>query len=251
MMQFHSQEWMNALVHPSVVFTIPIIWLFAVYSLASYMTTRKAYEVRRFMQLYNVAQILLCGYMVWGMMPCIGIPNFFGINTGFDVGAEWFVFVHYLSKYMDWFDTLWIILKKNRQQLSFLHVYHHATISMVWGFLLYSGVGNGTIRYGAWINSLTHVIMYSHYLWTSFGLKNPLKRYITLWQISQFYSCLAHAFVVRFLEQSLCRQFAWLQIGYQLTMVYLFTFKMSYVPSWTPQFSAKVAIEEKDGKKAR
>ena len=122
---------------------------------------------------------------------------------------------------------------------------------MVWGFLLFSGVCNGTIRYGVWINPSTHVIMYSHYLWISFGLKNLLKRYITLWQISQFYSCLAHAFVVRSHEQSLCRQFAWLQIGYQLTIVYLSTFKMSYVPSWTLQFSAKVAIEEKEGKKAR
>ena len=106
-----------------------------------------------------------------------------GINSEHDAKGEWFVFVHYLSKCMDWFDTLWIVLKKNRQQLSFLHVYHHATISMVWGHLLYSWVGNGTIRYGAWINSLTHVIMYSHYLWTSFGFKNPFKRYITMWQI--------------------------------------------------------------------
>merc|ERR1719421_747115 len=71
---------------------------------------------------------------------------------------------------MDWFDTLWITLKKNRKQMSFLHVYHHATISMVWGYLLWAGVGSGTVRYGAWINSLTHVIMYSHYLWTSFGI---------------------------------------------------------------------------------
>jgi len=251
MMQFHSQAWMRALIHPSVVFGLPILWVFLVYALANYMTTRKAFEVRRFMQVYNLAQILLCGYMVWGMMSCIGIPNIFGINTGFDVGAEWFVFVHYLSKYMDWMDTLWIILKKNRQQLSFLHVYHHATISMVWGYLLMSGVGNGTIRYGAWINSLTHVIMYSHYLWTSFGLKNPLKRYITLWQISQFYSCLAHALVTRFIEKSLCWEYAWLQICYQLTMVYLFTLKMSYVPSCTPEFNTKVVESPQDGLQKR
>lgn len=235
---------MNTLIHPSVVFGLPVVWLFAIYTLASYMTTRKAFEIKRFMKIYNVAQILVCGYMVWGMMSCIRIPNFFGIHTSFDEAGEWFVFVHYLSKYMDWFDTLWIILKKNRQQLSFLHVYHHATISMVWGFLLYSGVGNGTIRYGAWINSLTHVIMYSHYLWTSFGLKNPFKRYITLWQISQFYSCLAHAFIVRILESSACWEYAWIQICYQTTMVYLFTLKMSYVPSCTPDLNVKIAEPE-------
>merc|ERR1712127_544764 len=123
------------------------------------------------------------------------------------------------SKYMDWFDTLWITLKKNRKQMSFLHVYHHATISMVWGFLLFVGVGSGTVRYGAWINSLTHVIMYSHYLWTSFGLKNPFKKLITKWQIGQFYSCLAHAFMVLSLEHSDCQKVAWLEVVYQVLMI--------------------------------
>jgi len=110
---------------------------------------------------------------------------------------------------------------------------------MVWGFLLRSGIGNGTTSYGAWINSLTHVIMYSHYLWTSFGYKNPFKRYITLWQIGQFYSCLLHAFTVRFMENTDSWKHAWIQIGYQLTMIYLFSLKMSWVPSCTPDLSSK------------
>lgn len=236
---------MKALIHPVVIFGLPLVWVFAVYTLASYMTTRKAVEVRRCMQVYNVAQILLCVYMVWGMGSCVRFPNIFGINSVYDATGEWFVFVHYLSKFMDWFDTLWIILKKNRKQLSFLHVYHHATIPMVWGYLLYVGVGNGTTRYGAWINSVTHVIMYSHFLWTSLGFKNPFKRVITLWQISQFYSCLAHAFVVRSIETSQSWEHAWLQIVYQFTMVYLFTLKMNYIPSCTPELSA--VSNEQDG----
>merc|ERR1719446_1968091 len=139
-MHFHADSaWMQALVHPSVVFGLPVVWLFSVYTLASYMTTRQAVNVRRYMQAYNVVQILLCSYMVWGMFSCV-LHNLFGINSPYDQRGEWFVFVHYLSKYLDWFDTLWIVLKKNRQQLSFLHVYHHATIPMVWGYLLYAGV---------------------------------------------------------------------------------------------------------------
>merc|ERR1719272_1504922 len=204
-MRFIQTPWMVAMTEPVVWVGLPVVWRALMFGLMQAMVKQeKPFEVKQFMQVYNIAQIVLCSYMVWGMLPCIGFPNFFGINSDHDATGEWFVFVHYLSKYMDWFDTLWILAKKNRQQLSFLHVYHHSTISMVWGYLLWSGVGNGTIRYGAWVNSLTHVIMYSHYLWTSFGLKNPLKRYITLWQISQFYSCLAHALVTRFIEKSLC-----------------------------------------------
>ena len=58
------------------------------------------------------------------------------------------------------FDTLWMILKKKSSvQMSFLHLYHHATIGVAWGFLLSLGHGNGTAQYGAFINSVTHIIM--------------------------------------------------------------------------------------------
>jgi fatty acid desaturase (delta-4 desaturase) len=203
------------------------------------MMTKAAVQVKTLMQIYNVVQIVVCGYMVIGLFPVLGLPNFFGVNSDFDKQGEWFVFVHYLSKYLDWFDTLWIVLNKKRAQMSFLHMYHHATIVSVWGLLLNCGVGVGTIRYGAFINSLTHVIMYSHYLWTSLGLKNPFKKYITMWQITQFYSCLVHAFAVLFYETTPIKSYAWLQVVYQMSMVYLFSYKMSYVPQCIPDFTAK------------
>jgi len=227
---------MGALLHPGMVYVLPIVWVCCVYTLANYMTKRQAFQVKRAMQLYNVVQIVVFSYMVWGLTPVLGFPNVFGIDSAFDQRSEWFVFVHFLSKFLDWFDTLWILTKKNRAQLSFLHVYHHATIGMIWGFLLRNNYGIGTTRYGAWANSLTHVIMYSHYLWTSFGLKNPFKRYITMWQISQFWSCLAHAFAVWFLETTAIREVAWLQVLYQSSMIYFFTCKLTWVPSWVPQF---------------
>merc|ERR1719281_2044254 len=115
--------------------------------------------------------------MCWGLLPCLGFPNLFGINSEFDQRGEWFVFVHYLSKYLDWFDTIFIVLKKKRAQLSFLHMYHHATIGPIWGWLCLLGVANGTVRYGAMINSLTHVFMYTHYLVTALGFRNPLKNW--------------------------------------------------------------------------
>jgi len=238
-MLFHSQKWMQMLVSPTVFFGLPAFWVLAVFALVHFMLARNPVNVKILMQLYNVTQILVCGYMVWGLAPCIGFPNLFGIGTDFDERGEWFVFVHYLSKYLDWCDTFWIVLNKKRSQLSFLHIYHHGTIVSVWGMLLLSGVGSGAVRYGAFINSLTHVIMYSHYLWTSMGLKNPFKKYITMWQIGQFYSCLVHAFVVMFFDTTAAKDFAWIQVLYQITMVHLFSNHMSWVPACVPDFSAK------------
>jgi len=239
MMNFHEDEWMKFLVEPSVFVGLSLLYLLGVYFLVNIMMTKKPVSVKPLMQIYNVVQIVTCAYMVWGLSPCLGFPNIFGISSDMDKQGEWFVFVHYLSKYLDWLDTLWIILNKKRSQLSFLHVYHHGTIGAVWALLLHQGVGSGSVRYGAWINSLTHVIMYSHYLWTSFGLKNPFKKMITFWQIGQFYSCLVHAFAVIFLDTTPCQKYAWIQVLYQITMVYLFSNMLSWVPSWVPDFSAK------------
>ena len=69
-----------------------------------------------------------------------------------------FVILGGLTAY--YFDTYFIILKcKSKEQLSFLHIYHHSTIGLIWGFLIHNGVGNGTAAYGCFINSIIHFIM--------------------------------------------------------------------------------------------
>jgi len=220
------------LVAPSIMYVVLVI---ALHFMIAKKDIRTPSWVPSAMRLYNIAQIVLCLYMAVGLAPVLGFPNVFGINTKYTQEAEWFVFVHYLSKYLDWFDTLWMLLKrKSTQQMSFLHLYHHATIGVVWGFLLSTGHGNGTARYGAWINSVTHVLMYSHYLWTSYGYKNPFKKFLTMWQICQFYSCFLHAVCVLFVFNSdvLPNELAWIQFFYHITMVYLFTYKLHWVPKF-------------------
>jgi hypothetical protein len=44
---------------------------------------------------------------------------------------EFLVLVHYFSKFLDMLDTVFICLKKSNNRLSFLHVFHHATIGQV------------------------------------------------------------------------------------------------------------------------
>ena len=146
-------------------------------------------------------------------------------------------------------------------QVSFLHLYHHATISVVWGFMLNIGWGNGTVSYGAMINSFTHVLMYSHYLWTSFGLRNPLKKFLTFFQIGQFYSCQLHAWIVYFgafqttfpalHERFVPQHLALLQIVYHVTMIILFTFFLRWTPKWiagSPAEPKPVAAKNPDAR---
>jgi elongation of very long chain fatty acids protein 4 len=233
-MKFYPQY--AQLVSPAMMTVPPLLYVGAAV-VGSRATTpgKPVMEVKQWMRLYNVVQIVVCAYMTWGLAPVVGFPNFFGIDSDFDARGEWFVLVHYLSKYLDWFDTFFIIAKGNaKKQLSFLHVYHHSSIGLMWAILLATGNAGGTARYGALINSVTHVLMYSHYLWTSFGRKNPLKALLTKWQIAQFYSCFVHAVLVLtgafIVETKLQPELAWLQFCYHITMVYLFTFQMQWIP---------------------
>jgi len=191
---------------------------------------------KNFVRFYNVVQIVVCSYMTVGLFPVVsaGLSNPFGINMPYNDLTEWYLFIHYLSKYLDWVDTAIIISRRKTKQLSLLHVYHHSSVSMIWGFMLYMGHGNGTATFGAWINSLTHVIMYGHYLLTSFNIRNPFKRYITMWQITQFYLCVIHACTLLFIypewETYLPISYSWLQLTYHTTLITLFTSYMDYVP---------------------
>merc|ERR1712135_237782 len=171
-----------------------------------------------------------CLYMTIGLLPVVGIPNVFGIGLPETAQIEWFIFVHYLSKYFDWLDTVWMILKKKSdKQMCFLHLYHHATIGVVWGVVLSSGFGSGTAGYGAFINSVTHVLMYTNYL--------------TMWQIGQFYSCFLHANLLLWVFSDSIKievwRLAWIQFFYHITMVYLFTFKLHWVPDFIKGSSSK------------
>ena len=69
-------------------------------------------------------------------------------NSAYDEGTRVSVFVHYLCKYLDFMDTAFIVLRKKEEQLSFLHVFHHGSIGVVWGYLLHIGHGNGTAAWG-------------------------------------------------------------------------------------------------------
>ena len=80
---------------------------------------------------------------------------------------------------------MFMILGKSFRQISFLQVFHHATIGMVWGLVLDSGWGSGTVAWGAYINSVTHVLLYTHYFVTSLGFQNPLKKALFSFQQAQ------------------------------------------------------------------
>lgn len=90
---------------------------------------------------YNIAQVMLCSYMCieacvraysagYHLTPC----NDFDVQNP---PLGFILYVFYLSKILDFMDTIFIILEKRWSQLSFLHVYHHFSIFLVRKFTVY------------------------------------------------------------------------------------------------------------------
>jgi len=187
------------------------------------MANRTPVNLGIFPIFYNSFQVILSLYMSWGIFGPKGIKNiFFGLNDEHTFHLEYFIWVHYWSKIVDFIDTIVIVLKKSDRQFTMLHIYHHASIILIWGLLLHYNVGNGTTAFGAGLNSIIHAIMYTHYLISTLGYQNPLKKYITTAQLVQFALCVMHSVLVGLYERSNVQPWWILQFVYQLSMLYLF-----------------------------
>lgn len=63
-----------------------------------------------------------------------------------------FIYIFYISKLYEFLDTAIMLLKGNLQQVSILHVYHHATISFIWWMITHTAPG-GDAYFSAALNS--------------------------------------------------------------------------------------------------
>jgi fatty acid desaturase (delta-4 desaturase) len=141
-------------------------------------------------------------------------------KAGWDV-AFW-VWVHYHNKYLEFADTMFMVLRKSTRQISFLHVYHHCLLVWAW-FLVVRFANGGDSYFGACINSAVHVIMYSYYAARLLGIKVPWKAAITQVQMLQFVICAAQSVYVYYLgDEFYPRNLTLVQLFVMSTMLVLF-----------------------------
>lgn len=133
------------------------------------------------------------------------------------------MWVFYWSKILEFNDTFIMILRQSFRQVTFLHVYHHTTIFVIWWAVIYYGPGGDAV-FSVILNSFVHVIMYSYYLSTTIGYPlNFIKPYITIIQMTQF---------MLMIIQSLCdviidykgypRFLVWTLFFYMISLLVLF-----------------------------
>jgi len=88
-------------------------------------------------------------------------------------GVASILWVFYVSKVFDFLDTVFIVLGRKWEQLSFLHVYHHVSIFLIYWMNINVGY-DGDIYLTIILNSFVHLVMYvfislifTHHLLTS------------------------------------------------------------------------------------
>lgn len=217
---------------------LPTLLLAAVYLSVVYhgpriMRDRAPFHLRTPLIVYNIAVAALNLYIgIEAAIVVVGEKyNWFcqPVDYSFSppalrlASALWF---YYMSKLLEFTDTLFFILRKKNSQLTFLHVYHHVTMFMLW-WIGARWVAGGSGAMGAMVNSFVHVIMYTYYGLSALGPSiQPYlwwKHYLTLLQMMQF--CLNFGMGCLALKNG-CAFPLWMQyanLAYMISFMVLFS----------------------------
>lgn len=171
------------------VFT-SMLYMLLVLTGTSLMKNRSKFELRPFLVIWN---IILAVFSITGSIRVW--PDF--VNTLTKKGVEYSVcdnsyaygitgfwsFMFCLSKMPELVDTLFIVLRK--QELIFLHWYHHATVLIYCWFSYKDFAPSG--RWFMTMNYVVHSLMYSYYACKAMRIRVPrfLSQLITTGQLIQ------------------------------------------------------------------
>ncbi|XP_063697841.1 very long chain fatty acid elongase AAEL008004-like [Culicoides brevitarsis] len=177
-------------------------YLFVRYLGPRLMKNRKPFKLQKILIIYNAMQVLINFVLV--------LPGFYMYATGRyslfcepinrSRSPEAMMIVHavywfFLSKVVELLDTIFFVLRKKDNQITFLHVGHHsAMVLLTWCGIKYFPGGHFT--FGGALNAFVHVIMYTYYMVAAMGPKYQKylwwKKYITKIQLTQFLIQIIH-----------------------------------------------------------
>ncbi|XP_059143062.1 elongation of very long chain fatty acids protein 7-like [Physella acuta] len=223
---------------PSLI--ICLAYFIFVWISPSLMKNVKAFEMRNLLVVYNLAMVALSTYTFYEFLMS-------GWLTGYSLGCQpvdysnspqavrmarvcW---LFYISKFIELLDTVFFILRKKFNQVSFLHVFHHGIMPISWwfGVKLVPG-GFGTFH--SLLNSFIHLVMYTYYglsaLGPSFHKYLWWKKYMTSMQMIQFVAVTIHSAQLLFMDCDYPIFFVyWIGL---YAVIFLFMFAKFYVQAY-------------------
>ncbi|XP_035429068.2 uncharacterized protein LOC118262067 [Spodoptera frugiperda] len=218
---------------PFTVIAIASAYLYFCLSLGPrLMKNRPAYELKIPLMLYNIFQVLFSIFIAYegGVYVLSREFNLACDPVDFSdnpralrvAAATWFYF---FAKFTELLDTVFFILRKKYDQVTFLHVYHHTLMSLVvWIAVKYYPGGHTTMM--GFLNSMVHVVMYTYYLIAGLGPQYQKyvwwKKHVTKMQLLQFSIVFVHNVSVFFYECNFPKFLNLMCIGNSLAFLYMF-----------------------------
>ncbi|XP_014256938.1 elongation of very long chain fatty acids protein AAEL008004-like [Cimex lectularius] len=216
------------------------------------MEKRKPFELKNTLMYYNLFQVLFsawlfreslhAGWFTTYSFRCQPVdysrsPHAMRVASG----CWWY----YFSKFTEFFDTFFFVMRKKNSQVTKLHVIHHGVMPLsTWFGVKFSPGGHST--FFGMLNTFVHIVMYTYYFLAAFGpqMQKYLwwKKYVTTLQMIQFVLVMIHAFQLLFIDCNYPKAFAW-WIGLHAVMFY-FLFKDFYNQAYNSK--KKMKVEEKD-----
>jgi len=204
-----------------------------------FMANREPYNLKSIMQIYNIFQVVFNSWIFynvwwlwrdhynWNCQPVDYSHSNIGLAA---LDVTWWYF---FSKFIDFFDSFFFVLRKKFSHLSTLHVIHHGGLPIaVWFAPRFVGGGHST--FCGFLNCFVHVVMYSYYFLAALGpwIQPYLwwKRYITKLQMMQFIIFIVHAMQPLFIECDYPKVCCWTILAHGI--LYLFLFANFYIKSY-------------------
>ncbi|XP_045446627.1 elongation of very long chain fatty acids protein 7-like [Melitaea cinxia] len=160
--------------------------------LPHYMKNRNPYKLTRLLTYYNAFQVAFSAYAVF--LYTRYIFNHGIITTRCPKGDELKgvireIWPYFIAKHIDLLDTVFFVLRKKENQVTFLHILHHnLMVAWTWFHLMYHPTDHFVVV--GLINSFVHVLMYAYYGLSSLGPEYAKftwwKKHLTKIQLIQF-----------------------------------------------------------------
>jgi len=253
-----TSEWL-LMSSPGPLLTIIATYLyFCISAGPRYMKDRKPYELKNAIILYNAVQVALSIFLVYEgfqggwfngySFTCQPVDWSSNPKAVRMARAVWWYF---FCKITELLDTVFFVLRKKTNQVSFLHLYHHSMMPVcAWIGARFLPGGHGTLL--GMINSFIHIIMYTYYLLASLGPQYQKylwwKRHLTGMQMVQFCIIFLHNFQVLFRQCDYPKFIVFLLGTQAMFFFYLFGsfYKRTY---YTNQSEKAVEVSENNNVK--
>uniref|UniRef100_T1IMP8 Elongation of very long chain fatty acids protein n=1 Tax=Strigamia maritima TaxID=126957 RepID=T1IMP8_STRMM len=216
------------------------------------MKNKESLNLRKALVAYNFFMVLFSVYLFMELWLS-------GWGTGYSYRCQPVDFSHspkamrmanacwwyYFSKFIEFADTIFFVLRKKFNQVTLLHVIHHGCMPMsVWFGVRFTPGGHSTF-FGL-LNSLVHIFMYTYYGIAAMGPKYTKflwwKKYMTTFQLMQFIGIIVHAFQLLFIDCNYPKAFVWWIGGHAVMFFFLFMdfYKQAYLRRRTTPKSNKI-----------